>query len=376
MMHFDTYKVGIIADDLTSATDAAMAFLARGYRPLVLCDMDRNPTARIAAVDIDSRSDSATAAAERTKRAISALAHRPILLKTVDSTLRGHARTEISAAFSASGRKRLVIAPAFPAAGRITKGGVQYVNGLPVDQSAYAADPVHPVRTARIADLIDSSFGPPRILCGDGDDPGDAMVLILDAARQNDLDDQVRALGDPSEVLWVGSPGLAIALAALAPRIASPAGPFAPVHRLLIVAGSANPVTHSQCDRLAAAGIPVVADMTSDVLASALCLAAPRARQAKAPLSRLADQAASALFEGRFDGVIATGGETMTAILARLGLTHFHLTRELEPGFPVGQAMAQGHKLTLAMKAGGFGGPDTLLQATAALQAGKKSDHD
>jgi len=56
---------------------------------------------------------------------------------------RVHIRAEIAAAFRASGRKRLVVAPAFPTAGRITQEARQYVHGVPVDQSTYAADPAH-----------------------------------------------------------------------------------------------------------------------------------------------------------------------------------------------------------------------------------------
>lgn len=368
--------VGILADDLTSATDAAMAFLGKTASPpkILRCIADI-PTAPVVAVDIDSRAEGAMTAAARVTRGITALAHRSILLKTIDSTLRGHARAEIAAAFRASGRKRLVIAPAFPAAGRITRGGWQYVHGVPVDESPYAADPVHPARTARIADLLDPDFGPVRVLPAIGGNPGAARVLILDAARQEDLNAQVRDLGDPSDVLWVGSPGLAIALAELLPTQADALPTPPPPRRSLIVAGSANPTTHAQCDRLVAAGVPVVTDLARMPAGAVICLAAPRHRQAVSPLMGLADQAADALMQGGFDGLIATGGETMAAILGRLGITRLDLNRALEPGFPAGLAGHAGRNLTLAMKAGGFGDPETLLRAVTLLMDGEKNHH-
>lgn len=137
-----------------------------------------------------------------------------------------------------------------------------------------------------------------------GEDPGKACVVILDATRQEHLNAHIRALGDPSQVLWVGAPGLALALAALLPKTTEAAALDVRVRRLLIVAGSANPVTHRQCDRLADAGAPIVTDLAAAChgLTAALCLAAPRARLAQPPLSRLADQAATALSQGRFDG--------------------------------------------------------------------------
>jgi uncharacterized protein YgbK (DUF1537 family) len=58
----------------------------------------------------------------------------------------------------------------------------------------------------------------------------------------------------------------------------------------------------------------------------------------------------------------------MAAVLDRIGIVSFTLIRELEPGFPVGRAeRSDGTPLTLAIKAGGFGSPATLLHAAAAL---------
>jgi len=51
-----------------------------------------------------------------------------------------------------------------------------------------------------------------------GEDPGKARVVILGATRQAHLNAHIRALGDPSQVLWIGSPGLALALPRCCPR--------------------------------------------------------------------------------------------------------------------------------------------------------------
>jgi uncharacterized protein YgbK (DUF1537 family) len=103
-----------------------------------------------------------------------------------------------------------------------------------------------------------------------------------------------------------------------------------------------------------------------------VCLRAPLQRQDDAGLvmTNLAEQAAAAVARHDYDTVIATGGETMAAILDRLDISRFLLTRELEPGFPVGRAeRADGSSLTIAMKAGGFGSPSTLLDAARDLLA-------
>ncbi len=368
--------VGIIADDLTSATDGAAAFLAKGYAPLVSQKIDRLNDEAIASIDTNSRASVLAAGTKATAVAVSALSNARLLFKTIDSTLRGHIREEIAVAFRASGRSRLVVAPAFPEAGRLTVNGVQVVNGIPVSESAYGRDPVHPARMSHIADLIDASLGTPIVLAANSsaDAATTASILILDADSQDGLNRQVASIPDPETVLWVGSPGLAIALASLVPaardRRALPDGAAG---RVVIVAGSANPVTHAQCDALQAQGVAMVTDLAdASSEAPVVCLRAPLARQknAGAVIANLAEQAATAVAQHDYDAVIATGGETMAAILDRLGISRFILTRELQPGFPVGRAeRADGSSLTIAMKAGGFGSPSTLLDAARDLRA-------
>ncbi|MEO8685416.1 MAG: four-carbon acid sugar kinase family protein [Devosia sp.] len=368
--------VGIIADDLTSATDGAAAFLAKGYAPLITRKAERLNDEAVASIDTNSRASVVSEATKATAHAVSALSNARLLFKTIDSTLRGHIREEVAAAFFASGRSRLVVAPAFPEAGRLTVDGIQTVHGIAVNESVYGRDPVHPASTSYIADLIDASLGTPIILAADGSDNAatTASVLILDSDSQDALNRQVANIADPETVLWVGSPGLAIALASLVPAALTelPLTGGA-TGRVLIVAGSANPVTHAQCHALQAQGIPMVTDLDdapSD--ARVVCLRAPRARQknAGAMVANLAEQASTAVARHDYDAVIATGGETMAAILDRLGISHFVLSYELEPGFPVGRAeRADGTSLTLAMKAGGFGSPSTLLDAAHDLLA-------
>ena len=73
----------------------------------------------------------------------------------------------------------------------------------------------------------------------------------------------------------------------------------------------------------------------------------------------------AALMAHSFDALIATGGDTMAALLDAQGIHAFTLLSELEPGFPLGVTGLAGRdrSLLLAMKAGGFGGP--TLRAAA-----------
>ncbi|RUV66516.1 four-carbon acid sugar kinase family protein, partial [Mesorhizobium sp. M5C.F.Cr.IN.023.01.1.1] len=84
-------------------------------------------------------------------------------------------------------------------------------------------------------------------------------------------------------------------------------------------------------------------------------------------LHGIARDAAERLRRQPYDVVIATGGDTMEAILDLLEI--FEILREFEPGFPVGRAfLGDGRQLLIGMKAGGFGDGDTLRRAIAELR--------
>ena len=337
-------SIGILADDLTSAADGAAPFVECGLRAAVgRFDL---PVQAVPVVSVDSgaRSATATEAAERVARLTARLAERDVLYKTVDSTLRGHITAELQACFWASGRSSLVFAPAFPQAGRTTVRGIQLVDGVPVSESAYGRDPVHPARQSALAELVPGNI---------------AHVTLLDAVTQQELDEQVAAIAHPESVLWLGSPGMAMALSRLMVPVKLPPPPLAAIDRdVLVVIGSANRRSHLQADRLHG-------------VAGATLLRGPVAREPDpaAVLRRLAGDAAQALRGGRFGAVIATGGDTMEAILDILGVREFEVLQELDPGFPLARALlGDGRQLLLAMKAGGFGDDDALAGAVERIR--------
>jgi len=338
------FRVGVVADDLTSAADGAGPFVARGLRAMIGRRRLAVDGCDVFAVDSGSRSLSIDDAARNVAALTTQLASSRVLYKTVDSTLRGHVTAELAAAFSNSRRKTLVFAPAFPAAGRTTVRGIQYVDGVPVSESSYGRDPVHPARTSSLAELVPGGIG---------------EVVILDAATQDELNAKVAGFDDPCETLWVGSPGMAEALAArLAGIGTSPTTPDTGTGGILVAIGTANPLSHRQAD-----GIESLVDVT--------VLRGPRDRQTDPAgiLDGIANRAARLVRTGCIDLLVATGGDTLDAILDRLGVDTFELLAELEPGFPLGRAtLAGGSKLMIAMKAGGFGDDDTLRRVFARLR--------
>ncbi|MFD2206149.1 four-carbon acid sugar kinase family protein [Kiloniella antarctica] len=399
--------VGILADDFTSAADAAGPFVARGYEAIVRRGNIRaegqlmhSLHEDIYAIDVGSRLLSASEAAQLMASAASKLLASKLLLKTIDSTLRGNIRSELKStieiAFTSGEYDRVVIAPAFPNAGRVTRRGVQYIDGIPVSQSSYGRDIVHPATTSSIQDLLDPCFGKPVIVSHQADiaelnnDQNNAQILILDAESQRELSRLIARISNPERVLWVGSPGLAIALSDLLSEIVQPTKPQSKSEpkiwniatafnrkRVLILIGSANKVSHDQSAHLLNSGVPVF-ERAMEILSPKfskspiVCLTVPPTRQSNSQKVKeaLITEALTLMSLGEFDTVIATGGETMVAFMETLFLDKMLLKGELEPGFPYGIARSKicGHDKTapdflLAMKAGGFGAPGLLLDA-------------
>jgi uncharacterized protein YgbK (DUF1537 family) len=338
-------SIAVLADDLTSAADGAAPFVARGLTASIGRGQLPRQAAAVVAVDSGSRSATSSQAFERVARLTDRLASRDVLYKTVDSTLRGHIAQELEACFAASGRKSLVFAPAFPQAGRTTVGGIQFVDGVPVSDSAYGRDPVHPARYSALADLVPNSI---------------KNVTLLNAVTQEQLDSQIASIDDPESVLWVGSPGMAAALARrFVPAKILPPSIDGITNDVLVVIGSANLRSHIQADQLQEAS-------------GVMLLRGPRARERDpaAVLRSIAQDAARQLQDPRFGALIATGGDTMEAILDLLNVREFEILQELDPGFPLAHArLDDGRSLLLGMKAGGFGSDDALERAVARIRA-------
>ena len=337
-------NIAVLADDLTSAADGAAPFVSRGLTASIGRGQLPRQAAAVVAVDSGSRSATSSQAFERVARLTARLASRAVLYKTVDSTLRGHVAEELEACFTASGRKSLVFAPAFPQAGRTTVAGIQLVDGVPVSESAYGHDPVHPARYSALADLVPNCI---------------KNVMLLDAVTQEELDSQIASIEDPESILWVGSPGMAVALARrFVPTETAPQLLDSISNDVLVVIGSANPRSHRQAD--------LVREVSGVTL---LRGPATRERDPAAVLRRIADDAARELQDPRYGALIATGGDTMEAVLDLLNVREFEILQELDPGFPLGRArLGDGRSLLLAMKAGGFGSDDAVERAVARIR--------
>jgi D-threonate/D-erythronate kinase len=388
--------IAVIADDLTGAADTGVQFVHAGYRTAVFFhatevledDLDA------VAVDTDSRAMPAGFAAKRVLDASHVARGARTVYKKVDSTLRGNVAAELAAALGGARRDRVIVAPAFPAAGRTTVGGIQRVHGVPVDETEMANDPHTPVSEAHVPSLLANAFSSVGAL-GVEDLADHERVrrtleycecVVADAERDADLEALVRAVPDPARVLWAGSAGLALALGSVypGPCAGDASVQRAPVRPVLVVVGSLSGVAREQVRRLVVeygqVDVPVGGEQGDAVqkaveaarvaLAGGTCavIRSPEERVASSDsvLGELAEVAALLSDEGLFEGLVLTGGATAVGVARGLGASGIRLEGEVETGVPMG-ALIGPRPYPVVTKAGGFGGPDTLVEAVEAL---------
>ena len=429
-------KIVIIADDLTGATDSAAACAEYGMKTMVLLakgeyDDPTSTNAEVVAIDANTRCCTADQAALITEKLVQRYgkpgeaADQPLLLKKVDSTLRGHLAVELAAALKArrdlafGGEKVVVMfAPAFPAQGRTTAQGRQMLHGIPLEETDFGrGEQVH-LRSS-ITDIL----GEAGLSCGVVDiatvrsgvrsletamiQLADTVDLIVcDALNDEDLRLVASAsLALGPQIVWAGSAGLARQMPSAAGLVAgtdslNPA--FKLVQRqgaTLFVVGSLANASREQARVLAAA--PNVKTLNPELSALLNEQSPESGEYAKAAVEALhhgndvlllvdfpdrytSEQSNSVMrslarivqpCSDLVGALVATGGETARTVLDAWGVNRLRLLGEIEPGLPCSMTEGWSRDIPVLTKAGGFGTPETFLRCREFLQATGRDQH-
>ncbi|UJF35627.1 four-carbon acid sugar kinase family protein [Paenibacillus hexagrammi] len=224
-------KVAVIADDFTGAGDAGVQFAKHGMHVSVLfqltAGLDKLTGRDVLVLDTDSRSLDAKSAYIRTAMAsLKAQAFgADVVLKKIDSTLRGNIGAELDALYDTIRPDFIIIAPAYPEMGRLVRQGMLYVNGIPLQDTEFARDPKTPViepyipdllrkQTKRSVEIIPSAImeegkGALVSFLQNGESRG-VRYLVADSAEDSDLKRLVAFMVETDyTVVWAGSAGLA-----------------------------------------------------------------------------------------------------------------------------------------------------------------------
>lgn len=389
----------LIADDLTGAADTGVVFVRSGRSVTLFMQAAqagrRSPgdgTSEITVVDTDTRESSPELAARVIADVANEIASGRAVFKKIDSLLRGNIEQELAALCTALPDRLVLVAPALPALGRHTRGGVQHAEGLPVHESGtWTGEEASAPRC--VDDLIPGTIVRLEAIRGDPDTlvdtlsgiADDRLAALCDAETDEDLRALVRAaVATGRDVLWVGTSGLA---SALATETATDAGAVPPTsapqrgERYVAILGSIAPLARQQARALNQAGA-AWADLPADVLVGSPATLAdrvatmaadgdlvvtvsgdvqPRQRDAVARGLALATAGVAAHAPRLF----VSGGATARAVLTHRGVTQLELIGELEPGVVISVPDDDASTYVIT-KAGTFGDSHSLVRVLGA----------
>jgi len=359
----------IIADDLTGANDTGVQFAKQGMEVLVSLwpDQDLQSFAsdcQVLVVNTESRHLKAEDAFQRVYKVAAKGVEFgiPQFYKKTDSTLRGNLGSELAALFAATGEHQLFFAPAYPKLHRTTRGGVQFVNGLPLHQTPFVADPLNPVHEASIAAIIAQQTNT-AVIAFDAlaSETSANAIVIVDAETDEDLRRAAHLL--KGKKLLAGSAGLAEFLPAMMSLPSKPVTTPTLSLPMLVVNGSLHETSRQQIAHAAQHGWAVVemtSELSADQVIERLKLQPQVVITTSAKLSdelitnRMAAMIAQIFSQITIPVVAVFGGDTLAAIAQACDWKAFRLCAEFLPGVPLARVCGRDDVLLLT-KAGGFG---------------------
>ena len=341
-------ELTIVADDLTGALDTAGCF-ATPENPVHVLLAPPLPRFGRNALDTDSRDLAEEDAVRRVAQVFQGLSDvgdDRIVFKKIDSVMRGHPIAEAVAAFRGGRFERALFAPAFPAAGRVTIAGQQR---LVTPSGTEAAGP-YIVKALRAHGIAAHML--------DGNEP-DHGFYVADATRQSDLDAAVDLFGINGRSLFVGTAGLA---AALAVRTV----PDIDVPRIEIaICGTLHPVTRAQIDAVDRSRVEeFILDGRSDPIPQDRCIfVAPQSPRNRDEVAfAIAHSMERLVNERRGPGTaLVTGGWTLRLLCRICRTGELLCLGSCAPGIAICRMVGGLWDGTVIIsKSGGFGGQRLL----------------
>ena len=154
-------KIGIIADDLTGANATGVRLAKNGFSSATVVFGGDVPTKggfTSICIDTDSRYSKPSAAEARVLNAYEQLSTwgASVIGKRIDSTVRGNLGVETDVLLNAMGDKSVAIVVAsYPDSGRVVSGGYLLVDGIPVESTDVAKDPLNPITLSHVPTIME-----------------------------------------------------------------------------------------------------------------------------------------------------------------------------------------------------------------------------
>lgn len=381
----------VIADDFTGAVEIGGVAARYGLRAEIQTEFCPESDAEIVVVDTDSRSLSPNEAAARVAALAAALGD-TLFFKKTDSVLRGPVVAELSAALSASGRSRALLAPANPALRRTIRGGRYYIDDEEIHRTDFARDPEYPAASSEVLSLLGRSEGLPASVLTLNDSLPGSGIMVGEADCPSDLDAWAGRLD--ARTLPAGGSGFFESILGSLGTTQPSAGasvPDAAPGRSLFVCGSCCDRSRQSMETMRQSGVPVLRmpavlfdggdareasllEWSDSVLralqASGVAVMAIDRPPADEPgaarrLRGLQIAAAKQVLAGsRVDQLFVEGGSTASALVRAMGWNRMQVADELATGVVRVRCGESANALLLTIKPGSYQWPFGLPALT------------
>ncbi|HZJ82756.1 MAG TPA: four-carbon acid sugar kinase family protein [Clostridia bacterium] len=415
----------IIADDFTGALDTGVQLSQKGITTQVVVHktMDwnaLNPNAEILVVDTGSRHLEAQQAYRRVFELCKQAKKAGIkyFYKKTDSTLRGNIGAELSALMDACNLHRLPFIPGYPETGRTTKGGYQYVDGVPLHQTIFATDPLNPIDDAYIPNIIKKQSDKTVLVAGKPHIGVEELlakeksICVLDSIDELEMEEISKELIKKKDITAIaGCAGFARYLDKVFPLKISQVKRELAYKPILAVIGSVNQVSIGQVQYAEKAGVksqildPIKLIDESYIgsptyrahIEAAVqginnhgCLIIKTVRN-REDVMLVKDEKGTFSKQDLYEGItesigclvsevikrvkigtlLVFGGDTALGIIHQLSCTSIMPGHEVLTGVPLSTIESSTFNGTLITKAGGFGKESALIDIMTYVERGK-----
>ena len=404
-------KLLVIADDFTGALDTGVQFAGKGIATKILNQRTvtreqlSSVDKEVLVIDTETR-HLKPEAAYGIVYALAKMAKEAgvtYLYKKTDSGMRGNIGPELWAALEASGQPYLTFIPAFPAINRVTKNGIHYINGLPVQESVFGQDPYDPVKTSKVSELFENIPADVALYCrGETVRKGKSPEIgIFDVETNEDIGKITEALlKDKTMGVMAGCAGFA---SVLADHLELKKGFLfnpAVTKKLFIACGSVNGVSRKQIEYAEDKGVKRIT-MTPEQQFSQGYLDSEEGRRWLEGLKKICDSGQTCVLEtgisdtgavetymqekripletarvriadslgnvvknlldmGMEATVMIIGGDTLNSFFHEIDCHEITICKELSQGTVLSSINLNRGRQWIISKSGGFGSPELL----------------
>ncbi len=200
-------KILVLADDLTGAAEIGGIALQYGLAVRILTGGHHDASIRenVAIIDTASRGFEPEKAHQAIRKLLAELdlTGYDLVYMKVDSVLRGPVIAGIRSLLEEPGFDRALLIPANPSRNRIIRDGHYFIDGVPINQTAFRLDPLHPRLAAEIPELVENDgtvvTGSDPMLLAEG------KVFIPDTGSVEDIERWISDHYRPGILLAGGS---------------------------------------------------------------------------------------------------------------------------------------------------------------------------